>query len=86
MNRNSLLKLQQIDFCIQELRLYLDTHPEDSTAKKLLMHHLKERDDMKETVQYTRGPLTLYDHDTRNKKWEDGPWPWEIEVNEDVDL
>lgn len=86
MNRNTLLKLQQIDFCIQELRLYIDTHPKDENARRILTHYLREREAINEAVEYARGPLTIYHHDTRNTHWEDGPWPWENEVNEYVDL
>ena len=33
---NKLTLLQQMDFCIQELTLYLDTHPNDLYAFRLL--------------------------------------------------
>lgn len=87
MTRTShLLKHQQNDFCIQELTLYLDTHPEDKTALRLLRKHLDIREELKEAVQNESGPLTNYDHDTRDWRWVKGPWPWEKEVNEHVDL
>ena len=35
MTDNALLIYQQNDFCIQELTLYLDTHPKDKTALRL---------------------------------------------------
>lgn len=83
---NALLKHQQNDFCIQELTLYLDTHPEDRNAMRLLRRHLDQRDDLKADVEQERGPLTNYDLDTRDFRWIKGPWPWEKEVNDNVDL
>ena len=80
-NTSNLLKHQQNDFCIQELTLYLDTHPEDRTAMRLLQRHLNMRDDLKEAVQRESGPQTIYDNDTRDWRWVKGPWPWEKEVN-----
>ncbi len=80
-NSNALLYHQGNDFCIQELTLYLDTHPEDRTAAYLLNKHLEMRDDLKAAVENKMGPLTNYDHNTKDWRWVKGPWPWEREAN-----
>ena len=82
---NKLTLLQQMDFCIQELTLYLDTHPNDLYAFRLLKRHLADRDQLKMEVERKNGPLTNYDT-ANNWLWTKGPWPWENEVNHHVDL
>ncbi|MBQ4343566.1 MAG: spore coat protein CotJB [Erysipelotrichaceae bacterium] len=80
-NSKALYLLQSNDFCIQELTLYLDTHPEDRTAAHLLSKHLEIRDELKHAVENEMGPLTNYDHETRDWRWIKGPWPWERGTN-----
>lgn len=86
MKHNSLDMMQQNDFCIQELTLYLDTHPYDRNAMRMLRRHLDMRDDLKQSLENQMGPLTNLDNHDENWKWTKGPWPWEKEVNNNVDL
>lgn len=85
-NSNALYLHQCNDFCIQELTLYLDTHPKDVAALHLLNRHLEIRDELKRNAEKKMGPLTNYDHDTNDWRWIKGPWPWERGANEHVDL
>ena len=86
MTDNALLLFQQNDFCIQELTLYLDTHPQDKTAYRLLRRHLEKREELKFNLEDEMGPLTHLDNTARENTWYKGPWPWENEVNHHVDL
>ena len=74
-------KCQQIAFAMWELRLYLNTHPDDRDALALL-HTLQENccepnyaTTFLEDVPCTDG--------TRNPawRWTQGPWPWEYDAN-----
>ena len=65
-------------FVLDDLRLFLDTHPTDQEA---LDHWQKVERVRNEAVEeYTKcyGPINMYDVDVKNRwTWVDEPWPWE---------
>lgn len=77
-------EMQVLGFAVQELALYLDTHPEDKEALELYrtyqqMYH-------KLVTEYTQkcGPMSHgmpVDHKTYT--WMDDPWPWEYAANKE---
>lgn len=76
----SLYKLQEVDFVLLELTLYLDTHPWDREAIKQYNHCAKKRDKIRCHYEEKYGPLTNFGH-TYNRYpdgWSEGPWPWEM--------
>jgi spore coat protein JB len=83
MNKTELLKMiTEVSFVMDELRLYLDTHPDCQKGLDYYEKQRKMRDDyIKEyTIKY--GPLRFYDVTDRNKwTWVNDPWPWEAEAN-----
>ena len=71
--------LQQIrclDFAINELALYLDTHPDDQRALCLHRKYCKEAKELKDMFQKMYGPLTIY-FPCNKWRWLEEPWPWE---------
>lgn len=71
--------LQQIrcyDFAINELALYLDTHPEDEKALCLHRKYAREAKDLKDKYQKVYGPLTI-NFPCNKWRWLEEPWPWE---------
>lgn len=73
--------IEEVSFTMDDLVLYLDTHPSDQTA---LQYYNKIRHLRNQAVDsYTEhfGPLTF-----RNVKsceywaWVKEPWPWEMEA------
>jgi spore coat protein JB len=65
-------------FVLDDLRIFLDTHPTDSAA--LGYWHEVEKVRNEAVKEYTRcyGPISMYDVDVENKwTWGDEPWPWE---------
>ena len=71
--------LQQIrcyDFAINELALYLDTHPEDEKALCLHRKYARESKDLKDKYQKVYGPLTI-NFPCNKWRWLEEPWPWE---------
>ena len=71
--------LQQIrclDFAINELALYLDTHPDDQKALCLHRKYCKEAKELKDMFQKMYGPLTIY-FPCNKWRWLEEPWPWE---------
>ncbi len=70
--------IQELGFAIDDVVLYLDTHPKDEDA---LMYYEKYkkmyREASKEYAQYY-GPLVNENVNTENGwAWVKGPWPWE---------
>lgn len=68
--------LQQIrcyDFAINELALYLDTHPEDDKALCLHRKYAKEAKELKDKFQKVYGPLTI-NYPCNKWRWLEEPW------------
>ncbi len=77
-----LREVQELEFALIELNLYLDTHPDDeaalSTFNKLSARYAEARRAYEEQV----GPLVNYGHSGPARepwRWVEEPWPWEIE-------
>lgn len=67
-------------FAIQELALYLDTHPEDEKALCLHNKYAKEYRDLTDKYQKVYGPLTIL-YPCNKWRWLEEPWPWEGGMN-----
>lgn len=71
--------LQQIRcymFAINELALYLDTHPDDRKALCLHKKYCQELKDLEDKYQKVYGPLTI-NYPCNKWRWLEEPWPWE---------
>ena len=77
-----LSEVQVLAFAVQELALYLDTHPEDTEALELYRQY----------QQLYQTAAQAYDRDIRplnhaspaqgdTYAWLDDPWPWEFAAN-----
>ena len=65
---------QQTAFVAWELRLYLNTHPDDQCAMELYRQKCRELDDPSYACAFTKSCPA--DHCWR---WLDDPWPWEYQ-------
>lgn len=77
-----LSEIQALAFAVQELALYLDTHPEDRKALELYQQYQRLYAECMEKHQAHLGPTnhqTPTDGDTYS--WLDDPWPWEFAAN-----
>lgn len=80
-----LLEIQQISFMLDDIRLYLDTHPQDPNGLQVLKQMAQERRELLGRFAGRFYPLTfdcmadLYREspDTDCYCWEKGPVPWE---------
>ena len=80
MNEQKMLlrKIQQYDFSLKELNLYLDTHPDCRRALAMFRKYQKLRSDA--VNEYTRrfGALVPEQNDNdQHWDWINDPWPWE---------
>ena len=78
-------ELQALNFAIQELALYLDTHREDREALELYRNYQKMYADCKEQYARNRGPMNHLTPGTGEEyRWLDDPWPWEYCANKEA--
>lgn len=79
MNKAELMnQLQSYAFAINDLILYLDTHPNDETALELHNNYANEYRKMYEEYERRFGPLSIY-CPCNSFRWIASPWPWEGE-------
>lgn len=76
-------QLRALDFVIQELGLYLDTHPNDSEAFALFQNYVELEKAARESYVEQHGPLTQNDAALNSTyTWGNGPWPWQYSEEE----
>ena len=81
--KNKLLRaIQMYSFALDEIKIYLDTHPE---CKDGLDYYHKYKELRSKAVSEYRqrfGPLTADEIESREKwTWVSDPWPWERSAN-----
>lgn len=84
-NVTPLTELQALNFAIQELALYLDTHREDREALELYRNYQQMYERCREEFKKNHGPLNhMGASDSETYDWLDDPWPWEYCKNKEV--
>ena len=76
--QNMMRRLQVQSFVIDDIRLYLDTHPDDKRALEYYQKYrsLKEQTEREYVERY--GPIDSFQVDSSTRwTWVDTPWPWE---------
>lgn len=82
---NMLWQIQKVSFVVDDVRLYLDTHPKDAQGLALLKTMIKKRKELLKEYALQFYPLTLdcmadiYEKnpDSECYCWQEGPCPWE---------
>lgn len=72
--------INQVSFMLDDITLFLNTHPNCKEAMESYEHFMKLRKDA--VSEYTKlfGPICRYDVDICNYwDWVNKPWPWEGE-------
>jgi spore coat protein JB len=90
--KNLLSQITEISFTVNDLNLYLDTHPLDENALNAFKEAMTQRKHLLQTYADNFEPLTMNcicpdsnnktkSHtkypDQRHFTWSDGPLPWE---------
>ena len=84
-NVTPMTELQSLNFAIQELQLYLDTHRDDREALEILRTYQQMYRSCREQYEAKYGPLNqISAHDSDEFRWLDDPWPWEYSKNKGV--
>ncbi|RAV06543.1 spore coat protein CotJB [Paenibacillus sp. YN15] len=75
-----LKELQEIDFVLVELNLYLDTHPMDNLALQQFNQTAQKRQLLAGQFELKYGPLMNFGHSYSRSPWQwnDVPWPWQV--------
>lgn len=76
-SQKKLLKeIMALNFAINDLALYLDTHPEDQNVIRMHCEYSKKQIALTTEYQRLYGPLTI-NFTSDSWDWIDEPWPWE---------
>ena len=70
-----LRRLSAVEFAAHELHIYLDTHPNDTSAGAALNEYEKQAAVLRKEFEEKFGPLTPGD-DGNRWAWIADPWPW----------
>ena len=71
-------ELMVLDFVVQELKLYLDTHADDCEAFKMLQECIRMSNEGRKRYAELYGPITIRDmENAATYDWIDAPWPWQ---------
>ncbi|HEX7056566.1 MAG TPA: spore coat protein CotJB [Bacilli bacterium] len=75
-----LQQLQEADFVLVELNLYLDTHPQDAQALQQYNHFAQIREQLAREFTARFGPLQHFGRDLSRFPfaWPEPPWPWQV--------
>lgn len=75
-------RITQISFVMDDLRLFLDTHPEQCEALAMYAENRKLREELIDTYTAKYGPLKAYSAGGSTEwNWTNAPMPWESEAN-----
>lgn len=76
-----LRRLQRLGFMTDDLRLFLDTHPDCEEALLMLKRYIALERQTRLEYERLYGPVTMEGVQDRCRyDWVAGPWPWEKEV------
>ena len=78
MPNTALAELMALDFAVDELGLYLTTHPNDQEVLDLYWTYVQLANEGRQKYQKLYGPLLQTDRPTDGSyAWLKDPWPWE---------
>ena len=78
-------KIQEVSFFVDDMRLFMDTHPENQNGLELLKNAVKDRKELLKKFAFQFYPLTMdcmadiYQENPASECycWDKGPMPWE---------
>ena len=74
-------EIARVSFTMDELRLFLDTHPHEREALSAFRELRKRREKLLESYEEAYGPMEAYRAGGADSwNWVQQPWPWEKEV------
>jgi len=77
----ALSELMALDFAIDELGLYLTTHPDDGQTLELYRNYIRLGQEGRQKYEAVYGPLYQTEITEGGYQWLKDPWPWDIGGN-----
>lgn len=78
--QNALTELQALEFVLQELALYLDTHPNDGEAFELFREYTALEEAARASFVASNGPVLRGETaQSKTYTWLKDPWPWNFQ-------
>ena len=74
---NLLHYITEVSFVLDDVGLYLDSHPHDKAAMAYYDKYKRERMDAVREYENMYGPISHYSVNGPEWIWVDEPWPWE---------
>lgn len=75
-------QIGEVSFVIDELRLFLDTHPDCREALAMYETNRARRRELIDSYTAKYGPIEAYSAGGETEwNWTDAPMPWESEAN-----
>ncbi|MBQ7339057.1 MAG: spore coat protein CotJB [Clostridia bacterium] len=73
-------RLQELDFALQELVLYLDVYPDCRRALDKFHTLRAEREQVMKRIEMSGTPVRAIGNESHDSwDWTDNPWPWEVD-------
>ena len=81
LNKHDLMqKIMEYKFAINDMALFLDTHPCNESALSNHNDYVRKYQGYKEKYEKEYGPLSIDTEINSWEKWVYDPWPWERSV------
>jgi spore coat protein JB len=73
-------ELQAVDFVMNDLVLYLDTHPDDQQALSQFNQFQRRKQTLTQQYEASFGAIScaVSGHVGQRWTWTDSPWPWQV--------
>lgn len=72
-----LRKVYETGFALDDILLYLDTHPTDRDAMNYYRYAQRANQEAVRAFEQVYGPLTINQVESDDWSWINNPWPWE---------
>jgi len=76
-NNELLRKVYETGFSLDDVALYLDTHPTDKDAMNYYRYVQQANRDAVRAYEQVHGPLMVDRVESNDWNWINNPWPWE---------
>ncbi|WP_246240814.1 spore coat protein CotJB [Anaerocolumna sedimenticola] len=78
---DAMKNVQAVCFALDDLRLFLDTHPYEKEAISNYEQYKNQRKQILQEYEQNFGPILAYNVKQENQwTWVESPWPWEGEL------
>ena len=75
-SKDAMKNVMKAMFAVNDITLFLDTHPQDKEALRLHKQYVNEYEKAKKYYEDNFGPLSIYAN-MNNWNWVYDKWPWE---------